>query len=141
MKTAHRNRGARLTDQLIKSLRASILACILTALLVLVTALLLRFDIFSESALNALTVLIKALSACFAGYLHHDASIKRLWVLAGFSGMLYMLLSIAVFGLLTGGFSLKLSHLSDALMGFACAACSCILRGMLYRKPEVKKGK
>lgn len=138
MKPVRRSRTVKLTDQLIKSLRAALLACILTALLVFVLALLLRWDVFSENGLGALTLIIKALCACFAGFLHHDASIKRLWVLAGISGVLYMLLSLLVFSLLSGEFAIRLSHLSDMLMGFACAACTCILRGMLQRKSETK---
>ncbi len=138
MKTAHRTRSGKLTDQLIRSLRASILACILTAVLVLILALLLRWDVFSDSALGALTIAIKAICACVAGFLHVNGSIRRLWILAGFSGMLYMILSLVVFSLLSGEFAIKLSQVSDILMGFACAACCCILRGMLA-KTEAKK--
>ena len=138
MKPVRRSRTVKLTDQLIKSLRAALLACILTALLVFILALLLRWDVFSESGLGALTITIKALCACFAGFLHHDASIKRLWVLAGISGVLYMLLSLVVFSLLSGEFAIRFSHFSDMLMGFACAACTCILRAMLHKKPETK---
>ncbi|MDO4572768.1 MAG: TIGR04086 family membrane protein, partial [Clostridia bacterium] len=139
MKTTRRSRGAKLTDQLIKSLRASLLACILTAILVFIVALLLRWDIFSEAGLHILTIVIKALSACFAGFLHKDFSIRRLWLLAGLSGMLYMLLSLVVFSLLSGEFAFKLSHMTDILMGFACAACACILRGMLDKRAEGTK--
>lgn len=134
MKAARRSRSQKLSYQLVKSLRAALLACILTALLVLVLALLLRWDIFSEAALNALTIVIKALCACFAGFLHHDASIKRLWLLAGLSGMLYMLLSLITFSLVSGEFDVRFSQISDLLMGFACAACTCILRGMLDKR-------
>lgn len=139
MKAIRRSRGAKLTDQLIKSLRAALLACILTALLVFVLALLLRWDVFSESGLNALIVLIKALSACFAGFMHRDTGIRRLWVLAGLSGALYMVLSLVVFSLLSGEFDVKLTHVSDILMGFACASCTCILRGMLDKGQKNKK--
>ena len=137
MKRTSRSRGERLGYNIIKSLRASLLACTLTALLVLMLALLLRWDVLEISSLNSWSIAIKAICACAAGMLHFDGSIKRLWVIAGLSGVLYIALSIAVFSLLSGEFTLKLSQLSDLMMGFACASCTCILRKMLHKeKPQ-----
>ena len=61
---------------------------------------------------------------------------RKGWLLAGAAGVTYMALAFAVFGVLNGSFQLSTKNVSDVLMAFACASCTCILVTILLESRQ-----
>ena len=120
-----------------------LVSCILTAILVLLLALSMKWEWIGMESVDTVNTCIKALSACFAGFLAYKLKMRRGWLVAGVLGMLYMALSFVIFAILNGSFQLSFSNASDILMAFACAACTCIAVGILAEQlaPQGKGGK
>ena len=119
-------RKATLGSVLIACGKAALLACILTAVLVLLLALSMKWEWIGMERVDAVNTLIKAVSACFAGFITSFQKVRRCWLVAGLVGMGYMIAAFIVFGILNGSFAVSLSNAADVLMAFACAACTCI---------------
>jgi len=130
----------RKTDSIVPLLvKNTIYACILTAVLVLLLAFLLRWEWIAAERMDFVNTLIKAVSACFVGVLFSGRDTHGTWRWAGLSGALYMALSFVVFAILNGSFAFHAGMLSDVLMAFACAACTCILAGYLRERIAARK--
>lgn len=137
MKRPHRNATA--GGIVLAAAKAALLAAILTAVLVLLLAISMKWEWISMERVAFVNTLIKAASACFAGFLISLQRMRRNWLVAGLAGMLYMIVAFAVFGVLNGSFAVSFGNVSDVLMAFACAACTCILL-MLLREKQAQKG-
>lgn len=111
--------------------KTSVLSCIITAILVLILALTMRWNWITLEQVQPINTVIKALSACFAGWAIGLKRMEKGWVLAGVTGMVYMCLAFAVFGILNGSFIVRIKQISDVLMAFACASCTCIVVNIL----------
>ncbi len=107
--------------------KAAVLAAVMTAVLVLLLALSLKWEWLGVSHIRIVNTLIKALSACFAGFVVSHGRYRRLWLVAGLAGVIYIAASFAVFGILNGSFRVSVSNLSDVLMAFACSACTSLI--------------
>lgn len=116
---------------LISCIKIILVACILTAVLVLLLALSMKWEWISIERVDAVNTGIKALSACFTGFLTSKLTLRRSWLVAGALGMLYMALSFLIFSILNGSFRLSVENVSDVLMAFACASCTCIAAGII----------
>lgn len=131
-------RGLTVGGALIASLKALLLACIMTAVLVLLLALSMKWEWIGMERVELVNTLIKAASACFAGFLVSLQKIRRSWLLAGLVGMAYMVVAFVVFGILNGGFAVGFGNVSDVLMAFACASCTCIAMAILRERQAQK---
>ena len=116
---------------LLLCVRNALLGSILTAALALLFAISMKWEIFSVESIDTVNTIIKAAAACFVGVLTARASIQKGWILAGVSGLLCLAISFAVFAVLNGAFAFSMHTVCDGLMAFACAACACVLWGML----------
>ncbi len=125
--TARRETGT----SFLQAIRASLLACILTTVLVLLLAFMLKWDWLSPGAMHTATTIIKAASACFAGWLTAKYVADKAWVFSGLAGLLYMLLSYVVFSLLEQNFALSVLFVSDMILGLVCGMLSGIILGLL----------
>ena len=108
-----------------------LVCCILTAVLVLLLALSMKWEWIGMESVDTVNTCIKALCACFAGFLTYKLNLRRSWLAAGIMGMLYMAASFVIFAILNGSFQFSFSNMSDILMAFACASCTCIAIGIL----------
>lgn len=126
-----RSNHNRLQNTVLSAIKIVLLACILTAVLVLILAVTMKWEWIGMEDVDTANTCIKAISACFAGIFAASLDVKRKWLAAGLLGMLYMALSYGIFSILNGAFYFNWSNLSDLLMTFACASCSCIAIGIL----------
>lgn len=124
MKKRKRREQRRTGESALQIARASLLSCILTAVLVLLLACMIQWEWLGVDRIHVLNTLIKAISASFAGVLIAlGARVKeRGWLLAGIAGTAYILLSYVAFSLIERDFSVSWLFLSDLLLGFLCAA-------------------
>jgi putative membrane protein (TIGR04086 family) len=121
MKKRRKSRNSAPTPLLLCT-RSAILACIVTALLVLIFAFLLKWGVMQTGTIRTVNSVIKALSAGLAGYLSAKVIAERSWLFGGLAGGLYVVFSYLVFSILEREFSLSLVFLSDVLLGFVCGA-------------------
>ncbi|MEG1754858.1 MAG: TIGR04086 family membrane protein [Clostridia bacterium] len=137
MKHARRNNPA--SSTILSVLKIAVLACIMTAILVLILALTMRWNWFVTDQIQSVNTVIKALSACAAGWMIALKRLPRGWVFAGLTGVIYMIVAFTVFGILNGSFTLSIKNISDVLMAFACASCTCILVNILLENRAQKQ--
>lgn len=121
MRKRKKNRSEAPTPFLL-CLRGAILSCILTAILVLLFAFLLKWGVLQTESIRAVNTAIKAICACLAGFLSVRLIQTRGWLYGALSGGLYMTLAYVVFSILEREFHLSLIFLSDLLMGLFCGA-------------------
>ncbi len=131
-------RGVTVGGALIASAKAALLACILTALLVLLLAISMKWEWIGMERVDFVNTMIKAVSACFAGFLVSFQKVRRCWLVAGVVGMVYMVVAFAVFGILNGSFRVSYGNAADVLMAFACASCTCIAVAILRERRAQK---
>jgi putative membrane protein (TIGR04086 family) len=113
-------------------------SCILSAGMILLLALALKWGWIGVEGVDAMNTVIKALSAAIAGVAISGRQLPKSWLVAGSCGVLYMMASFALFALLGGGFHFGTGTLSDLLMVFACASCACILSNIIREKKTEK---
>lgn len=101
-------------------LRASLIACILTVVLILLLAFLLKQGIVALASVRLINTLIKAVCACAAGLL--CASRLRSYAAAygGLSGLLYLSIAYLLFSLIERSFVFDWGTVSDLALGFLC---------------------
>ena len=129
-----------LGNLLISGIKIILIACILTAILVLMLALSMKWEWIGMESVDAVNTCIKAISACLAGFLASKLKIRRNWLAAGVIGMLYMVISFVIFAVLNGSFHISTGNISDVLMAFACASCTCIATGIILEQFGSKPG-
>lgn len=121
MRKRKKNRSESPTPFLL-CMRGALLACILTAVLVLLFAFLLKWGVLQTGSIRAVNTAIKSICACLAGFLSVRAITARGWLYGALSGGLYMTLAYVVFSILEREFHIGLIFLSDLLLGLACGA-------------------
>ena len=119
---------------LVDGVKIILVSCILTAVLVLLLAISMKWEWIGMESVDAVNTCIKAISACFAGFLAYKLKFQRGWLAAGIIGVLYMAVSFSIFSILNGSFHFSVDNISDLLMSFACASCTCIATGILMEQ-------
>lgn len=138
-----KRRGKRNGDtaiSLLYMLRAALIGCIATAALMLLIAILLKWEWFSISSLNILNTLIKTLCAALAGYCCIRFSNGAHAINAGGAGVIYILLSYVVFRLIEQDFAFRLSDLADVALAFTAALAAALITNLLKNAPERNGG-
>lgn len=138
MKRRKKREKKRTGEYALQILRASLFACILTTVLVIVLAFMVQWEWFSIHRIHAINTLIKAVSASLAGLLIGVQAGRRGWLLAGISGATYILLSYVAFSLIEGDFAVSWLFVSDLALGFTCAAITQVFTRVLkeMRAPD-----
>ena len=138
MKKRKKRERKRTGEFALQILRASLLACICTTVLVILLAFMIQWEWFSVSRIHSINTLIKAVSAAFAGLLIGLRVDRRGWLIAGSAGTVYILLSSIAFSLIERDFAVSWLFATDLLLGFLCAAITQIFVRVLkeMRAPE-----
>jgi len=113
---------------LLQGLKAALFACALTIIVILLTALLLKWQLFGEGAIPVITGVIKALCAAFAGFMGSKSLEGKVWVWSGIAGILYVVISFIVFSLIEKTSAITLGLAADVLMGFIAGVAGGMLR-------------
>lgn len=113
----------------LRLIKCALFGCVLTVILVLAFALLLKWNLIQESGISIATSTVKALCAVFVGVLCANGMEQRGWLLAGIGGCAYILIAFLAFSLVEKVFAVNLGLLADLGMGFiAGVAGSMLLR-------------
>lgn len=102
----------------LKLIKSSLFGCVATIALILLYALILKWEILSDGSIPLITSIIKALCAGFVGLLCANRCTHRVWLWAGSGGALYMLIAFLAFTLVEKSFSINFGLLADVAMGF-----------------------
>lgn len=114
-------------------IRTTIIAVIISLVLVLVFALIVNLVDVGESVImpvNQVIKLLSVLAACFVGFKDNKQGAFK----GALSGLCYTLLSILVFGLISKEISFNLMKLVDVALGIVAGAISGILAVNLRKK-------
>ena len=101
-------------------IRAALLACILTAALILLLAFFLKMGLVSLNAVRLINTVIKAVCACLAGLLCASRLHSYAAVYGGLSGLLYIATAYLLFSLIERSFVFDWGTVSDLALGFLC---------------------
>ncbi len=105
----------------------ALIAALTSLAFVALAALLLQKQVLTFDSIRFINPGIKAVCAVFAGFLGTRRTEKRGWLFGAASGLIYIVFTTVVFGLLSGALSLGVGNLADAAM---CAFAG-MLGGML----------
>ena len=121
-------------------LRAALIACIITGILMIILAFFLKWEWFSLEALGITNVVIKTLCAALAGLICTGAQRQPRMMDAGGAGVFYILLSYLVFRLIEQDFTLRWGILSDIALAFIAAIAAAMIRTYVvgHRREETK---
>lgn len=120
------------TGPMLRLIKAALFGCIITVAILLVFALLLKWELFGEGSIPAATSVIKALCALCTGLIVARSTDTRPWLWAGFGGMLYVAIAFIAFSLVEKVLTISAGLLADMALGFLAGAAG----GMLQ---QVKK--
>lgn len=120
-------------------LRAALIACIITGILMIILAFFLKWEWFSLEALGITNVVIKTLCAALAGLVCAGAQKHPRLMDAGGAGVFYILLSYLVFRLIEQDFSLRWEILSDIVLAFVAAIAAALIRNFVFDQREEAK--
>lgn len=133
MRSMRRKRSASPSaGPLLRLLKAALFGCVITVAVLLVFALLLKWELFGEGSIPLATSIIKAACALCTGLIVARGTQTRPWLLAGFGGMLYVAMAFIAFSLVEKVLSISAGLLADMALGFLAGAAG----GMLQ---QVKK--
>ena len=104
----------------IACIRAALIACIVTAALILLLAFLLKQGAVTLSSVRLINTLIKAVCACLAGLLCAVRLDRYASAYGGLSGMLYLSVAYLLFSLIERSFRFDWGTVSDLALGFLC---------------------
>lgn len=116
-----------LGTQALFCIRAAMLSCIVTAVMILVLALLLKWSLVPLSSVRLINTIIKSICACTAGFLCARRISRRAYLFGGLGGMLYIVMAYLIFALIERSFSLDWHMVSDLALGFACGTGTAII--------------
>lgn len=102
----------------LKLIKSALFGCVITIALILLFALILKWEILSDDSIPLVTSIIKAFCAGFAGLLCANRCKERVWLWSGIGGALYMLIAFFAFTLVEKAFSISVGLLADVTMGF-----------------------
>lgn len=133
MRSMRRKRAAvSQNGNLLRLVKAALFGCVMTVAILLLFALLLKWEIFGEGSIPIATSIIKALCAGCTGLIVAKNMQTRPWLWAGLGGVVYILMAFAAFSLVEKVMSLSFGLMADMILGFLAGAAG----GMLQ---QVKK--
>lgn len=104
----------------LKILRNALFAVLGSMLLIVAAAFMLQQQLVGIDSISVINPVIKVLAAFFSGLMSVRLTEKRSWLYGAIGGMIYMVLSSALFSVLAGEFNLGIGMLIDIVMcGFA----------------------
>jgi len=107
---------------LLRCVKAALAGCVLSVILLLLFALVLKWELAGEGSIPIVTAVIKALSAAAAGLIAANGMERRNWLFGGMGGGIYILLAFIAFSLVEKAFSPSLAILADIGLGLAAGA-------------------
>lgn len=114
-------------------LKASLIGVVVSIILVLVFAFVLKFVDLRPHAISLVDQVIKALSVVMAVVIVSKISTDNLLIKGIFTGVVYSILSFVVFSIMNGGVHFTVAVLTDlAFCGVVGGICSIILN--IFRK-------
>jgi putative membrane protein (TIGR04086 family) len=129
MRSMRRKRAASpKTGPLLRLIKAALFGCVITVAILLVFALLLKWELFGESSIPAATSIIKAFCALCTGLIVARSTETRPWLWAGFGGMLYIAMAFVAFSLVEKVLSISAGLLADIALGFLAGAAGGMLQ-------------
>jgi len=114
----------------VKIAKGALLGAIVSVLCILLYALILKQGWLNESGMAAINVGIKAISAAIAALVATWRCPNKRWLFGGIAGGVYILLSFAVFSILSGQVLFSAALLSDIGMGVLIGMFAAMIRGI-----------
>ncbi len=131
MRSMRRKRNASPSaGPLLRLVKAALFGCIITVAILLVFALLLKWELFGEGSIPIATSIIKALCALWTGFIVARSTETRPWLWSGFGGMLYVAMAFIAFSLVEKVFSVSAGLLADMVLGFLAGAAGGLFQQM-----------
>lgn len=115
-------------------IKAVLCGCVLSVILVLALALVLKWSWMQESGISLLNSIIKAVCALLVGVLCANGCSRREWLWSGVGGGLYILVAFLAFSLVEQSFSLNAGLLADVGMGIAAGVAGRFLLAATSKK-------
>ena len=115
-----------------KALRSALAACALSVALVALFAFVLQKRWLGVESITAVNVVIKLVASAAAALLAARGG-SRAWLWGAVSAGMYMLLTYAVFSLISGGFSLDAGIFTDLAMCVLCGAATGMIKNLVKR--------
>jgi len=107
---------------LTQCVKAALTGCVLTVILVLAIALLLKWDVIGEDNIAIATTIVKTVCAAFTGIVCAASVSKHQVIFSCFSGGLYIAAAFVSFSLVEQVFSITSAIFADLLLGMAASA-------------------
>lgn len=112
------------------ALRGALAACALSVALVALYALVLQKQLLGVNSVGAANIIIKLLCAAAAALIALVGCKRRAMLWGMISGAFYIVLTFAVFSLISGSFSPDAGTLADVLMCMLCGAVTGIVKNL-----------
>lgn len=129
MKKSHKKKSSGvISNMYLGVIKSALAACVLTIILILLFALLLKWELLNENIIPLSTSIIKALCGCVAGLLCVTAEGKYQWIWGGLSGSIYIIIAFIAFTIVEKTIALSIAFAADILMGFIAGCVGVMLR-------------
>lgn len=115
-------------------LKSSLIGVIVSILMVLLFAFILKFVDLSSTMISLVDQIIKIISIIVAVIVLNKQSGEGLLIKGCFAGAMYCVITFIVFSILNGGFNLGLGIFSDILFSTLVGGSSAILINIIKRK-------
>ncbi len=119
---------------IVNILKASLIGVVISILLVLLFAFVLKFVDLNSSTISLVDQIIKVLSVFLAVVMLNRANDEGLLLKGILTGALYSIITFVVFSILNGGFNLGLGILTDIAFSALVGGVSAILLNIIKKK-------
>ncbi len=119
--------------------KAALIACALTVLLVLLQSLMLYWEWIGEDAVSVGNLIIKLASAALAGALCGRVCKERAWLMGGGAAALYYAVTVGILWLLLGRIGLTWNALADLCMVTIVGVCIAAVVALLKKRGDGKE--
>ena len=115
-------------------LKASLIGVIVSILLVLLFAFVLKFVDLNSGMISIIDQIIKILSVFIAVVMLNKAGTEGLLIKGLFTGAVYSIITFVVFSILNGGMNISLAILTDVAFSALVGGVSAILLNIIKKK-------
>lgn len=115
---------------ILRLFKSCLFGCIVTIAIILLFALLLKWELFKEGSIPIATSIIKALCAGLVGLMCANGCQHRAWIWAGTGGACYILCAFFAFSIVESIFTISFALLADIGMGFVAGVAGGMLLQM-----------